>query len=153
MQSVCLQNRPCIWQRVHTSFSDIIPGVICGPVPREITSTSSGWTSGMVSWEDPSWSPCWSIWMFVLLLLRVADDILKNKHWNSHSTKRQNTVSAGSADAREIPKHRVRCAGHRTDKMQWTACNYIFERWKLKLGHVRCRYFKTKLWKHIRLRV
>lgn len=53
-----------------TSFSDIIPGTVWGPVPSEITSTSSGISSCRDSWELASASPSWA--MLVRLRLRAA---------------------------------------------------------------------------------
>ena len=55
-------------QSVLTSFSDIMPGMVCGVVPSEMTSTSSGLTSCRDSWELASGSPSWA--MLVRLRLR-----------------------------------------------------------------------------------
>lgn len=53
-----------------TSFSDIIPGTVWGPLPIEITSTSSGFSSCSDSWELASASPSWA--MLERLRLRAA---------------------------------------------------------------------------------
>lgn len=66
-----------------TSFSDIIPGTVWGPVPSEITSTSSGISSWRDSWELASASPSWAM----LVRLRLRADAGMWDEGNVYSTK------------------------------------------------------------------